>query len=314
MYIYICIFLNNTNTNNFLLRIWKEQEISRQKWLVEKWFLWTWKGKKLRSNVWETTRCPLFELSWFFGVNKRSRCFTKVDEMVRSKDLQVNFQGDLKVKTIFLRLNSVDCYHNTLPNTPRQLPRNNGMDVVSSVSFGVLSCREFPLPLTIATSVTISHGVTNHREVTWSRLSLLYSHSLYILFEMVVTVWVCLGGCCDNNPQSSILEKSSWPSSHLENSPEGHDGQGDVHLNISSTFVLFFRHLTSIFYLSKVTKTVFPQVIFDMKFPALFKSAVKNRGSHLKKGSYLHLTLKIDLKVIIDDTVKCPPRSWSTLS
>ena len=28
------------------------------------------------------------------------------------------------------------------------LPRNNGVDVVSSVSFGVLSYREFPLPLT----------------------------------------------------------------------------------------------------------------------------------------------------------------------
>ena len=33
------------------LRIWKEREISRQKWPVEKWFLWPWKGKKLRSNV-----------------------------------------------------------------------------------------------------------------------------------------------------------------------------------------------------------------------------------------------------------------------
>ena len=40
-----------------------------------------------------------------------------------------------------------------------------------------------------------------------------------------------------------------------------------------------------------------PQIILDVKFPALFKSAVKNRGSHLIKGSYLKLTLKIDLKV-----------------
>ena len=53
-------------------------------------------------------------------------------------------------------------------------------------------------------------------------------------------------------------------------------------------------------YLFKVTKTIFPQGIFDVKFPALFKSAVKNSGSHLRKGSYLHLTLKIDLKVKID--------------
>ena len=74
----------------------------------------------------------------------------------------------------------------------------------------------------------------------------------------------------------------------------------------------FLRHLTLNFYLSQVTKTIFPQVIFYVKFPALFKYAVKNRGSHLKKGSYLHLTFKIDLKVKIDGTVKCPPRSWST--
>ena len=74
----------------------------------------------------------------------------------------------------------------------------------------------------------------------------------------------------------------------------------------------FLRHFTSIFYLSKVTKTIFPQVIFDVKFPALFESAVKNRGSQLRKGSYLHLILKIDLKVKIDGTVKYSPRSWST--
>ena len=55
----------------------------------------------------------------------------------------------------------------------------------------------------------------------------------------------------------------------------------------------FFRHFTFIFYLSKVTKTIFPKVIFDVKFPALFKSAVKNRGSHLRKGSYFYLNLKI---------------------
>ena len=74
----------------------------------------------------------------------------------------------------------------------------------------------------------------------------------------------------------------------------------------------FLRHLTLVFYLSKVTITIFPQVIFDVKFPALFKSAVKHRGSYLRRGSYLHLTLKIDLKVKIDGTVKCLPRSWST--
>ena len=71
----------------------------------------------------------------------------------------------------------------------------------------------------------------------------------------------------------------------------------------------FLKHFTLILYLSKVTKTIFPQSIFDVKFPALFKSASKNRGSHLRKWSYLHLTVKIDLKVKIDGTVKCPPRS-----
>ena len=50
---------------------------------MEKWFLWPCKGKKLRSNVWETTRCPFSELAWFFRVSKRSRCSTKVDEMLR---------------------------------------------------------------------------------------------------------------------------------------------------------------------------------------------------------------------------------------
>ena len=54
-------------------------------------------------------------------------------------------------------------------------------------------------------------------------------------------------------------------------------------------------------------KNYFSQVIFDVEFSALFKSAVKNRGSHLRKGYNLHLTLKIDLKVKIDGTVKCPP-------
>ena len=67
----------------FWLRIWKEREISRQKWPVEKYFLWPWKGKKLRSNDWKKTRCLFSKLSWFFGVKKRSRCFTKVDEMLR---------------------------------------------------------------------------------------------------------------------------------------------------------------------------------------------------------------------------------------
>ena len=74
----------------------------------------------------------------------------------------------------------------------------------------------------------------------------------------------------------------------------------------------FLRHLTLIFNLSKVTKTIFPPVIFDARFPALFKSAGKNGGSHLRKESYLHLTLKITFKVKIYGTVKCPPRSWST--
>ena len=69
----------------------------------------------------------------------------------------------------------------------------------------------------------------------------------------------------------------------------------------------FLRHFTLIFHLSKVAKTIYPQVIFDVKFPALFKFAAKNKGSHLWKGSYLHLTLQIDLKVKIDGRVPLGP-------
>ena len=50
-------------------------------------------------------------------------------------------------------------------------------------------------------------------------------------------------------------------------------------------------------------------MIFDVRFPALFKSAVEKMRFYLRKGPYLHLTFEIDLKVKIDGTVKCPPRS-----
>ena len=79
----------------FWLRIWKEREISRQTWPVEKWNLWPWKGKKLRSNVWETTRYPFSELSWFFEVNKRSRFFTKVEEILRCTSAWPSWQTHL---------------------------------------------------------------------------------------------------------------------------------------------------------------------------------------------------------------------------
>ena len=69
----------------------------------------------------------------------------------------------------------------------------------------------------------------------------------------------------------------------------------------------FLIHLTFIFYLSKVTKIIFPQVIFDVKFFVIFESAVKNSGSHLRKRSYLHLSLKIDLKVKIDGQALSEP-------
>ena len=161
---------------------------------------------------------------------------------------------------------------------------------------------------------------------------------------MIVTVWVCLGECCDNNPQPEVYKKNLF----------GHRVQfknNRLHLQVTLKFDLkvmmvkvmytvsfhrllwsilnvflprktktiqkkgiwsFLRHLSLIFYLYMVTKTIFSQVIFDVKFPALFKSAGKNRGSHSRKGPYLNLTLKIDLKVKIDGTVKCLPRSWST--
>ena len=117
--------------------------------------------------------------------------------------------------------------------------------------------------------------------------------------------------------QSSIKKKSSWPSSHLENWPEGHDGQVDVHINISLTFV---KHLERLFTQKNQDNSEKGHLVvsqtFDLnflpfqghknhfstghfwrEFPALLKSAVKNRGAQLGKESYLHLTLKIDLKV-----------------
>ena len=54
------------------------------------------------------------------------------------------------------------------------------------------------------------------------------------------------------------------------------------------------------------TEKIYPGTEFNLR------EIVKNRGSYLRKGSYLHLTLKIDLKVKINGTVKFPPRSWST--
>ena len=150
-------------------------------------------------------------------------------------------------------------------------------------------------------------------------------------------------GCCDNNPQPKVYEKNLF--GHRVQSKKNLELQVTLKIDLKVMMVKvmytltfhrllwrilnvclprksktiqkkgigsFFRHFTLIFYLSKFTKTFFPQVIFDVKFPALFKSAVKNRGSHLRKGFYIHLTLKIDLKVNIDGTVKCPPWSWST--
>ena len=87
--------------------------------------------------------------------------------------------------------------------------------------------------------------------------------------------------------------------------PKNEENSEKGHLVVSRTFGLDFLPFQG-------HKKHFSTGHFYVKFPALFKSAVKNRGSHLRKGFYLHLTLKIDLKVKIDGTVKCPPRSWST--
>ena len=161
---------------------------------------------------------------------------------------------------------------------------------------------------------------------------------------MILIGWVSLGRCYDNNPQPEVYKK--YLSGHRVQSKKIHlDLQPTLKidlkvimgkvmytisfhrllwsiLNISSSrktktiekkgIWSFLRHLTINFYHSKVTKTIFPQVMFDVKFPALFKSIVQNRGSNLKKASYLYLTLKIDLKVKTDCRVKCPSRSGST--
>ena len=94
---------------------------------------------------------------------------------------------------------------------------------------------------------------------------------------------------------------------HLERlfTPKNEDNSEKVHRVVSQTFDLDFLP-------SQGHKTIFPRVIFDVKFPALFESAVRNRGSYLRKGSYLNFALKIDLRVKIDGTVKFPPRSWLT--
>ena len=95
---------------------------------------------------------------------------------------------------------------------------------------------------------------------------------------------------------------------HLERlfTPKNQDNSEKGHLIVSQTFALNFLPFQG-------DKTIIRQVIFGVKFPALFKAAVKNSCIHLRKGFYLYLTLKIDIKVKIYGTVKCPPRSWSTL-
>ena len=94
---------------------------------------------------------------------------------------------------------------------------------------------------------------------------------------------------------------------HLERlfTPKYQDNSEKGHLVVSQRFDLNFLPFQG-------HKNHFSAGIFVVKFPDLYKSAVKNRGSRLQKVSYLHLTLKIDLKVKIDGTVKCPPRSLST--
>ena len=58
--------------------------------------------------------------------------------------------------------------------------------------------------------------------------------------------------------------------------PKNEDISEKGHLVVSQTFDLNLLHLQGY-------KNNFLQVIFDVKFPALFKSTVKNRCSHFKK-------------------------------
>jgi len=57
-----------------------------------------------------------------------------------------------------------------------------------------------------------------------------------------------------------------------------------------------------------------PNIIFNVKFSALFESGVKNRGSNLKNDLDLQMTLKIDLKVKTISAIKCPPLSSTILA
>ena len=124
----------------------------------------------------------------------------------------------------------------------------------------------------------------------------------------------CLEGCCNNNPQPEVY-KRNLSRHRVQTKKNNLDLQITLKIDLKAMMIKvmytltfhrllwsilnvcsprktkiiqkksiwsFLRHLTLIFYLPKVTKTIFPQVIFDVKFPSLFKSAVKNR--YLRKG------------------------------
>ena len=67
-----------------------------------------------------------------------------------------------------------------------------------------------------------------------SKNKMVVKFSIYILSDKIVTIWVCLAGCCNNNPQPRVCKKM-YPGTefNLRNSEKGH-------LVVSQTFDLNF--------------------------------------------------------------------------
>ena len=172
-----------------------------------KWFLWPWKGKKLRSNVWETIRCPFSELSLLF----------------RSKQ-----------------------------------------------TFKMLHKSRWNVMVYITLTIMTFRSVF---KVIWR------SGRFFLDWTLCPdTFFLQTSGCGLLSPP---------PPKHTQT----------VKIIGQSLFVSFVSQTFDLNFVPFQDHKNLPQIILDVKFPALFKSAVKNRGSHLIKGSYLKLTLKIDLKV-----------------
>ena len=94
---------------------------------------------------------------------------------------------------------------------------------------------------------------------------------------------------------------------HLERlfTPKNQDNSEKGCLVVSQTFDFNFLPFQG-------HKNQFSTRHFLFEISRSFQIRSQKRGTRLRRRYYVRLTLKIDLKVKIDGTVKCPPRSWST--